>query len=513
MEDAVFEILVKIDKESLIKCAEPFIEISKLELEIGEITDKMKHMTDFNDLERQFQHIKDLRERITKYRIEANKKPKRTDCVLRSKLPLRPYQVRVVSYIMDDDHDSLLVVHGTGTGKTLSALTASQCYLDEFPNNKVVVISPASLIKNFEKQMESYGGQLDSRYEFYSFDKFSGLNKEGRYNCRNTMLIIDEAHNLKNLKVNRYKAAFKCAVSSHKLLLLTATPFVNQLHDFSALINLMYREPDALRKRGLRIQQKLNPTMRLQYDRALSTISTMLKNKVTFLNDKKSSDFPKSEIVKVSIPMSKEYYRDYKNALHTALVFGAEPEKFYHGYRRAVNDVGYGAYFNQKMDKIRDIVLDDKQTLIFTNWLQFGVDIIKKNLDDIGADYDLITGSVPSSMRQEIVDKYNSGEYQVLIITRAGGEGLDLKNTNNIIILDPVWNPSSLEQIMGRGIRYKSHASLPSKDRYVKTWLLILEKPEDMAGPPSGDQLLYDILEGKESMLADVEEVLLTISI
>lgn len=509
----VFNILSNIDKEILIKCAKPYIEIANLEKEAEDLTNNMKGITDFEELDLLFQRIKDIKKRVEKQRELLTYKKKKQDCISRSNIPLRPYQLRVVSYIMNPKNDSLLVVWGTGIGKTLAALTASQCYLDKYPNNKVVVISPASLIKNFEKQMKSYGGQLDYRYEFYSFDKFSGLNKLGRYDCTNTMLIIDEVHNLKNMGVKRYQACFKCAIQTHKTLLLTATPFVNQLHDFESLINLLYREPDALRRRDLRINKKLAPHMRLQYQRALGAISTMLKNKVTFLRDKKSEDYPRSEIIKIPISMTDDYYNKYKHSLDVSLIFGENPEKFFHGYRRAVNDLGQGEYLNQKIDQIREIVSEGKQTIIFSNWLQFGVNIIKSNLDKMGVKYDLISGEVPSSRRQEIVDGYNAKDFQVLIITRAGGEGLDLKDTNNIIILDPVWNPSSLEQIIGRGVRYKSHENLPKDQQYVKTWLLVLVKPTHIPGPPSGDEELYRILESKENMKKDVEDILMNISI
>ena len=74
---------------------------------------------------------------------------------------------------MNPKNSGLLVVHGTGTGKTLTAITASQCYLDKYPKHRVVVISPATLINNFTTQMMNlYGSIIDNRYEFYSFSTF-----------------------------------------------------------------------------------------------------------------------------------------------------------------------------------------------------------------------------------------------------------------------------------------------------------------------------------------------------
>ena len=53
-----------------------------------------------------------------------------------------------------DNHDGLLVIHGTGSGKTLTAITTSQCYLDRNPTGKVVFVGPVSLISNFQKEMK-----------------------------------------------------------------------------------------------------------------------------------------------------------------------------------------------------------------------------------------------------------------------------------------------------------------------------------------------------------------------
>ena len=123
---------------------------------------------------------------------------------------MRNYQKSAIRFINDPKQNSLLVVHGTGTGKTLTALAATQCYLDTYPTGKVVVISPASVTGNFEKEMKKYGGRLSARYSFYSFATFNSLNKEGEYSCADTMLIVDEAHNTRNMGV-QYEAVFKCA--------------------------------------------------------------------------------------------------------------------------------------------------------------------------------------------------------------------------------------------------------------------------------------------------------------
>jgi SNF2 family DNA or RNA helicase len=62
----------------------------------------------------------------------------------------------------------------------------------------------------------------------------------------------------------------------------------------------------------------------------------------------------------------------------------------------------------------------------------------------------------------------------VLVITKAGGEGLDLVGVNSVVILDPTWNPAGIDQIVGRAIRYKSHAHLPISERKVDIYYVLL---------------------------------------
>ena len=58
-------------------------------------------------------------------------KKKSGNCIARSDLSLRADQKKVVRHL--DKHEQLLVVHGTGCGKTLSAVAISQCFLDAHP--------------------------------------------------------------------------------------------------------------------------------------------------------------------------------------------------------------------------------------------------------------------------------------------------------------------------------------------------------------------------------------------
>ena len=138
------------------------------------------------------------------------------NAIRRSQRKLRSYQKNVVEYMKN--HRRLLVFHKMGTGKTLTAVTVSQSYLDQYPRHKVIVISPATLIDNFRKEMfETYRNiKHRGRYEFFSIQKATNLFKEGKINCENSMVIIDEVHNYRTLvKMSKGKIKVWCECSSH----------------------------------------------------------------------------------------------------------------------------------------------------------------------------------------------------------------------------------------------------------------------------------------------------------
>ena len=60
---------------------------------------------------------------------------------------------------------------------------------------------------------------------------------------------------------------------------------------------------------------------------------------------------------------------------------------------------------------------------------------------------------------------------KVILISRAGSEGLDYKNIRQIHVMDPWYNMNRIEQIIGRGVRNFSHCNLPFEERNVEIYL------------------------------------------
>ncbi|KAL5730413.1 Swi5 complex subunit Swi2 [Ranunculus cassubicifolius] len=84
------------------------------------------------------------------------------------------------------------------------------------------------------------------------------------------------------------------------------------------------------------------------------------------------------------------------------------------------------------------------------------LDILEKFLIRKGYCFSRLDGSTPTSIRQSLVDDFNSSPSKqvFLISTRAGGLGLNLVSANRVVIFDPNWNPAQDLQAQDRSFRY-----------------------------------------------------------
>lgn len=108
-----------------------------------------------------------------------------------------------------------------------------------------------------------------------------------------------------------------------------------------------------------------------------------------------------------------------------------------------------------------------------------GIEPVMAWLNKVKIPYAHVTGDQSVNEREDSVIKYNTDKIKVLFISKAGSEGLDLKNTKYIIIMESSWNENSIEQIIGRGVRYKSHDTLSKSKRNVTVYRLYAIKPDE----------------------------------
>ena len=139
---------------------------------------------------------------------------------------------------------------------------------------------------------------------------------------------------------------------------------------------------------------------------------------------------------------------------------------------------------------IFNILKSTGPTLVYSNYVEMeGLQLFKVYLNFFGyvayRDDDLTKNSKDSFRFMEFhggIDKetresekkiFNTPEnkngkvIKIILISPAGTEGINLKNTRQVHIIEPYWNEVRIEQIIGRAIRICSHADIPMNDRKV----------------------------------------------
>ena len=153
--------------------------------------------------------------------------------------------------------------------------------------------------------------------------------------------------------------------------------------------------------------------------------------------------------------------------------------------------------YSPKMAKLMSNVMKNNGPgLIYTEFVTRDQSIIKRLLNmrgfsefDGGDDgfgikkakgkkYAAITGQVPVNERTSILDAYNIGKIAILLISKAGSEGLNLMGTRHVHIFEPYWNLARVDQVKYRAVRYKSHSHLAKKEQNVTVYIYLSDHPE-----------------------------------
>ncbi len=431
------------------------------------------------------------------------------DCVERSKMTLKTYQLRVINHLKKNR--GLVVSHAAGSGKTLTAVVASQCYLDDHPTGKVVIVTPVSLQENMKKEMRGYGIDPDStkwapKYEFLTYAKFG--TSYNTKTCRNMMLIVDEAHELRTTtpKGKRAMVAIKCAATADKVLLLTATSVYNKPSDTANLVAMV---------------KGINPPTKREFEMIMDD-PVLFKNFFScifsFYDTPTDENYPTFTEQWVEIEMTPKYYKDYHavEEQNSHLFSDANPWAFLTGVRQASNSLEEC----MKCDWVLQKALTGQKMVIYSSFVSYGITAIQTLFDEHNIKYVEVSGNVKKLDRPKAVAAYNSNKVQIMFITKAGGQGLDLKGTRSVVIMESEWNAATDEQVMKRAIRYGSHTHLPKDQRHVDVYHLLIVKPPvgtsgrtDRDNRESADVIIREKMESKNEVSIEFLKRLYALSI
>lgn len=462
---------------------------------------------------------------------------------------LQPHQERVVRRIQGQP--GLVVAHGMGSGKTLTSIAAA-----ERLKGPTTVLAPAALQSNYAKEMKKHiKGTPEAQYDVGSLQR-SALTGEVP---KSKLLIVDEAHRLRDPSSHARKAVREA--DTEKRMLLTGTSLYNRPYDLASLVNVAAGDnifPGAQSDFDKRyIGEKITqPGFIAKHFRGVKPGSTpVLKNEgelgkklqqwVDF-HENSNEQFPsrKDEVVNVTMgPKQQELYDfamkkapawvRYKvqNGLPPSKAESKELNAFASATRQISNSPGG---FEQGMDydtaaaqspKLQEAFRrlqegiaknPDHRALIYSNFLESGLHPYETMLKGKGIPYGKFTGELGKTERDHMVKQYNEGALKALMLSSAGGEGLDLKGTRQIQVLDPHWNKEKIEQVIARGIRYKSHEHLPEDQRHVDVEHYVSQLPEPgmlkklIGGKRPGgiDEYLRTMSASKDELNQKVRELL-----
>jgi superfamily II DNA or RNA helicase len=140
--------------------------------------------------------------------------------------------------------------------------------------------------------------------------------------------------------------------------------------------------------------------------------------------------------------------------------------------------------------------------------------ITRKKGDHKPAKYAMITGDGNISpdnndIVKTITNINNKDGHQikVLLISKAGSEGIDLKFIRQIHVMEPWYNMNRIEQIIGRGVRSGSHRDLPFEERNVEIYLHGTNLPS-FERIESSDLYVYRTAHNKAKQIGEVTRVL-----
>jgi hypothetical protein len=133
--------------------------------------------------------------------------------------------------------------------------------------------------------------------------------------------------------------------------------------------------------------------------------------------------------------------------------------------------------------------------------------------------WDFVPHSIVAKMKEKAENNMMGEIVKIMMITSSGAEGINLRNTRFVHIVEPYWHMVRLDQVVGRARRLGSHLDLPEEMRTVKVFLYIATLSEaqskneknkeliirdvsklDKKTPLTTDESLYEISRIKDSI-------------
>jgi superfamily II DNA or RNA helicase len=408
-----------------------------------------------------------------------------------NKKNFKDYQKEFIENWSVSAQELCILYYGVGSGKTLIAINCAEQYVNLNPNSNAYFLCPASLVLNTIGEMIKFGinpaRTNDDKKNVYYFMSYQQLLLSDFSFENNSLLIVDEAHNLRNVRsenVNVKVSARKSKkvegmtnIKGNKLasniieksnrfsrsIFMSGTLFVNSPEDLEPIISIGYKKKPLIEQDRDKYNLMMNDEELFKnYYEGLISFFRIDENMPIFKN------FP---TVKYEFNLIKTNDDIFNKVIQQD--GETKEDSFFINSRNAG--------LKEKMDWVLKFLKDNKfknqKTLIYSQFLNRKVMDLFDKLNKEGIKCKVISGELSQDKKLKIVEEYNTDQIKVLIFTLSIKEGISFLETNNFIILEPYWNYAIMEQIIARGIRLSSHKQ--GSKSTINVHLLVNINPEN----------------------------------
>ncbi len=361
---------------------------------------------------------------------------------------LRRYQEWGVKYILHQGR--VLLGDEMGLGKTVQAI-AAMVSLRNTGATHFMVVCPASVITNWCREIQKHSrlnvvrihgpGRLYAYEEWlaeggvavttYETTDYLQLDENFGY----SMLVVDEAHYIKNPNAKRTGNVIRISEHAERLLFMTGTALENRVDEMISLIAIL--------------QPQIAEEVR---SKAFLTSAPQFREKIAPVYYRRRREDVLSELP--DLIESREWctLTEKENAAYVQAVLS---RKFQDARRVSwnVEDLHDSSKAQRLMEIIEDAQEDGRKVIVFS----FFLDTIRKVYEYVGSSRCLspIHGSVPPERRQFIVDQFEKAPAGSVLLAQiqTGGTGLNIQAASVVVICEPQFKPSVENQAIARAYR------------------------------------------------------------
>lgn len=361
---------------------------------------------------------------------------------------LRSYQMFGTQYILHQKR--VLLGDEMGLGKTMQAI-AAMAHLAAQGKTHFMVVCPVSVKINWIREVRKHSKlSADEIHGFDREEEYERWVKEGgvavtTYETLSRltlsdmqaidMLVVDEAHYVKNPEAQRTRALMKFMANADSVLFMTGTPLENKVDEMVFLVNC------------------LNPTV----GREISAMKSLAKAPEfrTCVAPVYLRRVREDVLTELPQKVEKQQWCPMNEAEKARYVCDLQEENGLMQIRQVswnLDDLSQSTKAARLMEICEEAKEDNRKVLIFSYFLS----TIRK-LENLLADrcFGPITGDVPADRRQEIVDEFSAASQGSVLLAQivAGGVGLNIQTASVVILCEPQLKPSIENQAISRVYR------------------------------------------------------------